>query len=68
MNAKNIPTTAAIASAFAAALAIVTAPAFAEPKPPQPTMDKCFGIATRATMTARPAPALLAPAPRLRIT
>jgi uncharacterized membrane protein len=47
MNAKNIPTAAAIASAFAAALAIVTAPAFAGPKPPQPTMDKCFGIATK---------------------
>jgi uncharacterized membrane protein len=47
MNAKNIPAAAAIASAFAAALAMITAPAFAGPKPPQPTMDKCFGIAAK---------------------
>jgi len=47
MNAKSIPAAAAIASAFAAALAMITTPAFAGPKPPQPTMDKCFGIATK---------------------
>lgn len=47
MNAKNVPAAAAIASALAAALAMITAPAFAGPKPPQATMDKCFGIATK---------------------
>ena len=26
---------------------MITAPAFAGPKPPQPTMDKCFGIALK---------------------
>jgi uncharacterized membrane protein len=39
--------TAAIASSFASALAMITTPAFAAPKPPQPTMDKCFGIALK---------------------
>src|SRR5271168_2924268 len=38
---------AAIASSFATALAMITAPAFAGPKPPQPTMDKCFGVALK---------------------
>ncbi len=38
---------AAVASSFATALAMITAPAFAGPKPPQPTMDKCFGIALK---------------------
>jgi uncharacterized membrane protein len=47
MNAKPVITAAGIASAFAAALTICAAPAFAAPKPPQPTMDKCFGIATK---------------------
>ena len=46
-NAKNIPTAAAIASAFAAALNMIATPAFAGPKPPQPTMDKCFGVALK---------------------
>jgi uncharacterized membrane protein len=38
---------AAIASSFATALAVIAAPASAAPKPPQPTMDKCFGIALK---------------------
>ena len=38
---------AAIASSLATALAMIAAPASATPKPPQPTMDKCFGIALK---------------------
>lgn len=45
MNAKIA--TATLASAVAAALATATVPACAAPKPPQPTMDKCFGIALK---------------------
>jgi uncharacterized membrane protein len=47
MNRKGIVTSAAIAGSFAAAIAMVAAPATAAPKPPQPTMDKCFGIAMK---------------------
>jgi uncharacterized membrane protein len=36
---------AAVATSFVAALTTLVAPASAAPKPPQPTMDKCFGIA-----------------------
>ena len=46
MNSKNAFTVATIAGSFAAALAMVTA-ADAAPKPPQPTMDKCFGVALK---------------------
>jgi uncharacterized membrane protein len=37
-------TTAALAGSLAAAFALVSASAFAAPKPAQPTMDKCYGI------------------------
>jgi uncharacterized membrane protein len=47
MNPKNALSHAAIAGSLATALAMVAAPAFAGPKPPQPTMDKCFGIALK---------------------
>lgn len=48
MNPKTAIAPAAIAGALTAALAIVASPAaFAGPKPPQPTMDKCFGIALK---------------------
>ncbi len=47
MNAKSIFAPAAIASAFAAAVTMIATPALAGPKPPQPTMDKCFGIALK---------------------
>jgi uncharacterized membrane protein len=40
---------AAIAGSFATALAMIAAPAVAAPKPPQPTMDKCFGIALKGS-------------------
>jgi uncharacterized membrane protein len=43
MNSK----TATIASSFAAALTMIATPGLAAPKPPQPTMDKCFGIALK---------------------
>ena len=46
-NSKNAVTNATIASSFAAALALIASPAFASPKPPQPTMDKCYGIALK---------------------
>jgi uncharacterized membrane protein len=47
MNSKSVFTAATIAGSFAAALALVAAPAVAGPKPPQPTMDKCFGVALK---------------------
>lgn len=50
MNSKNVvaaTVTTTIVSSLAAALALVAAPASAAPKPPQPTMDKCFGIALK---------------------
>jgi uncharacterized membrane protein len=45
--AKTGTANATIAGSFVAALAMVAAPAFAAPKPPQATMDKCFGIALK---------------------
>lgn len=45
MNSNSI--NAAIAASLAAALNVMVAPAFAGPKPPQPTMDKCYGIALK---------------------
>jgi uncharacterized membrane protein len=47
MNPKSNITNATIAGSFAAALAMIAAPASAAPKPPQATMDKCFGIALK---------------------
>jgi uncharacterized membrane protein len=47
MNSKNVFANATIAGSFAAALTMIAAPAFAAPKPPQPTMDKCYGIAMK---------------------
>ena len=47
MNSKSVFTAATIAGSFAAALAMIAAPAVAGPKPPQPTMDKCFGVALK---------------------
>jgi uncharacterized membrane protein len=47
MNPRNAMSNATIAGSFAAALAMISAPAFAAPKPPQPTMDKCYGIALK---------------------
>jgi len=47
MNPKTAIVPAAIAGSLAAALSMIAAPAFAGPKPPQPTMDKCFGIALK---------------------
>ena len=47
MNSKNVIANATIVGSFAAALTMITAPAFAAPKPPQPTMDKCYGIAMK---------------------
>ena len=47
MNSKNITANTTIASSLAAALAVIASPAFAGPKPPQPSMDKCYGIAMK---------------------
>jgi uncharacterized membrane protein len=47
MHSKNFVTPATIAFSVAAALSIVAKPAAAGPKPPQPTMDKCFGVALK---------------------
>jgi uncharacterized membrane protein len=47
MNPKSNIANATIAGSFVAALAMIAAPALAAPKPPQATMDKCFGIALK---------------------
>ena len=47
MKSKDIIAAATIASSLAAALTMIAASAMAAPKPPQPTMDKCFGIALK---------------------
>ena len=47
MNSKSTIANATIAGSFAAALTMIAAPAFAAPKPPQPTTDKCYGIAMK---------------------
>lgn len=47
MNSKSAVSNATIAGSFAAALAMIAVPASAGPKPPQPTMEKCFGIALK---------------------
>jgi uncharacterized membrane protein len=47
MNSKSLIANATIAGSFAAALTMIAAPVFAGPKPPQPTMDKCYGIAMK---------------------
>jgi uncharacterized membrane protein len=41
---KNEITAAALAGSLAAAIAMISAPAFAQPKPAQPAMDKCYGV------------------------
>jgi uncharacterized membrane protein len=48
MHPKNFVTSATIAFSLAAALSMIAKPAAAGPKPPQPTMDKCFGVALKA--------------------
>jgi uncharacterized membrane protein len=47
MDPKSVVTAATIACSFAAALTMIATPAVAGPKPPQPTMDKCFGLALK---------------------
>ena len=47
MNLKSAISPATIAGSFATALAMIAAPAVAGPKLPQPTMEKCFGIAMK---------------------
>jgi uncharacterized membrane protein len=47
MKSKNVISSATIAGSLATALAMIAAPVLAGPKPPQPTMDKCFGIALK---------------------
>jgi uncharacterized membrane protein len=44
MNRRQFAATA-LAGSFAAALALSASPASAQPKPAQPAMDKCFGVA-----------------------
>jgi uncharacterized membrane protein len=46
-NSNNAFANATIAGSLAAALAMIASAAFAAPKPPQPTMDKCYGIALK---------------------
>ena len=47
MNSKKVITAATIAGSLAAALTMIATPVIAGPKPPQPTMDKCFGVALK---------------------
>jgi uncharacterized membrane protein len=39
--------TVALAGSVAAALSLLGANAFAQPKPAQPSMDKCYGVALK---------------------
>jgi uncharacterized membrane protein len=47
MSSKTVMTSLALSGAFTAALALAAGPASAGPKPPEPTKDKCFGIALK---------------------
>ncbi len=47
MSTKTPVTSLALAGALTAAIALAASPGFAGPKPPQPTKDKCFGIALK---------------------
>jgi uncharacterized membrane protein len=47
MISKNAIANTTIAGSLAAALSMIASPVFAAPKPPQPTMDKCYGIAMK---------------------
>jgi uncharacterized membrane protein len=44
---SSINVNASLAASLAAALSMVGSPALAGPKPPQPTMDRCYGIALK---------------------
>jgi uncharacterized membrane protein len=46
MSTKTI-SSRALAGAFTTALALAASPGSATPKPPEPTKDKCFGIALK---------------------
>ena len=43
----NKMTAAALAGSFAAALTMLAAPAFGQPKPAQAGMDKCYGVSLK---------------------
>jgi uncharacterized membrane protein len=47
MTVKRQIAAATLASSFAAALTMLAAPALGAPKPAQPTMDKCYGVALK---------------------
>ena len=47
MNPKKVITAATVAGSLAAALTMIATSVVAGPKPPQPTMDKCFGVALK---------------------
>jgi uncharacterized membrane protein len=47
VKSKSVVGAATIAGSLTAALTMIAASAVAAPKPPQPTMDKCFGIALK---------------------
>ena len=47
MKSKSPIAAVTIAGSLTAALTMIAASAVAAPKPPQPTMDKCFGIALK---------------------
>jgi uncharacterized membrane protein len=46
MTTKTI-TALSLAGGLATALTILAAPAFGQPKPAQPSMDKCYGVALK---------------------
>jgi uncharacterized membrane protein len=43
----KLPVRLALTSAVTIAIAAASSPGFAAPKPPQPTKEKCFGIALK---------------------
>jgi len=47
MSTMTHITAVTLAGSLAAALSMLAVPAFGQPKPPQPTMDKCYGVALK---------------------
>lgn len=56
--------TLAFAGSMAAALSLLGAAAFAQPKPEQPGMDKCYGISLKGQNDCAAGPGTTAPAHR----
>jgi hypothetical protein len=54
---KTEITAATLAAAVASALMLLASSAWAGPVPPQPSKDKCYGVALKGQNDCKPAPA-----------